>query len=130
MLRFKNGCFMQRLNCWQCNPILTHVIMLPPKGWELDLQHMIKPQRTQEWVADCCLMPNGQFFSYTMARTSYIQWNDDVFVLTQHAYLNVYSVSPLRQQFTARHVASHGHHILIQNQTIFYFYYFTNAWIL
>jgi hypothetical protein len=35
-----------------------------------------------------CLMPNEQFFSYIMARTSYIQWNydDDVcFVLDQQA---------------------------------------------
>jgi hypothetical protein len=38
-------------------------------------------------VSDCCLMPNEQFYSYIMARTSYIQWNDDdyaYFVLAQH----------------------------------------------
>ena len=31
---------------------------------------------TSEWVSDCCLMPNEQFFSYIMARTSYwyIRW--------------------------------------------------------
>jgi hypothetical protein len=29
-----------------------------------------------EWVSDYCLMPNEQFFTYIMARTSYIQWND------------------------------------------------------
>jgi hypothetical protein len=32
-------------------------------------------------------MPNEQFYSYIMARTSYIQWNDDdyaYFVLAQH----------------------------------------------
>jgi len=35
-------------------------------------------------------MPNEQFFSYIMARTSFIQWNDvDVrFVLDQHAELD------------------------------------------
>ena len=40
-----------------------------------------------EWVSDCCSMPNGQFFSYIMARTSYIQsCNDDdvCFALDQH----------------------------------------------
>jgi hypothetical protein len=33
-------------------------------------------------------MPNEPFFSYTLVRTSYIQWNDDdevCFVLDQHA---------------------------------------------
>ena len=29
-----------------------------------------------EWVRDCCLMTIQQFFSYIMARTSYIQRND------------------------------------------------------
>ena len=40
-----------------------------------------------KWVSDCCLAPNEQFYSYIMARTSYIQWNDgDVgFVLDQHS---------------------------------------------
>jgi hypothetical protein len=27
-------------------------------------------------VSDCCLMPNEQLFSYTMARTSYIRLSD------------------------------------------------------
>jgi hypothetical protein len=36
-------------------------------------------------VSDCCLTPNKQLFSYTMARANYIEWNDDVrFVLNQH----------------------------------------------
>jgi len=29
-------------------------------------------------VNDCCLMPNEQFVSYIMARTSYIRYDDDV----------------------------------------------------
>jgi hypothetical protein len=50
-----------------------------------------------EWLF---LMPNEQFFSYIMARTSYIQWNDDDvhFVLEQHAEFDFYSASSLKQQ--------------------------------
>jgi hypothetical protein len=48
------------------------------------------------------LLLNGkhQFFSYIMERTSCIQWNDDdvPFVLNQHAYLDLYSTSSLKQQ--------------------------------
>jgi len=29
-------------------------------------------------VRNYCLTPNEQFFSYIMARTSYIRWDDDV----------------------------------------------------
>ena len=38
-----------------------------------------------EWVIDCLLMPNEQMFSYIMARTSYIRWDDNnlCFVLDQ-----------------------------------------------
>jgi len=28
-------------------------------------------------VSNCCLIPNKQFLSYIMARTSYIWWDDD-----------------------------------------------------
>jgi hypothetical protein len=51
-----------------------------------------------ESVSDCCLTPNEQFFSYIMARTSYIQWHDVHFVLDQHTELNFYSASSLKQQ--------------------------------
>jgi len=42
-----------------------------------------------------------QFFSYIMARTSYIWWydNDVRFTLDEHAYLDLYSASSLKQQF-------------------------------
>jgi hypothetical protein len=45
------------------------------------------------------VMPNEQFSHYIMARTSYIQCNDgDVrFVLDQHAELDFYSASSLKQ---------------------------------
>jgi len=50
-----------------------------------------------------------------MARTSYIRGEDDYvhFVLGQHAKLNFYSTSSLKQQSATRHVASLGHIILI-----------------
>jgi hypothetical protein len=69
-----------------------------------------------EWVSDFCLTPNEQFFSYIMARTSYIQWNDDdddvQFVLDQHAELDFYSASSLKQQSVGRHVSPLRHIIL------------------
>jgi hypothetical protein len=39
-------------------------------------------------VGGFCLRPDEQFFSYIMARTSYIWWDDnDVhFMLDQHSY--------------------------------------------
>jgi hypothetical protein len=56
-----------------------------------------------------------------MARTSYIQWNDDDvhFVLDQHAELDFYSASSLKQQSTGRHVAALKHIILIPSQPVF-----------
>jgi hypothetical protein len=48
------------------------------------------------------------------------QWDDDEvhFVLDQHAELNFYSVSSLKQQFADRHVAPLGHIILIPCQPV------------
>ena len=40
-----------------------------------------------KWASDCCLMLNGHFLSYIMARISCIQWNDVGFVLDHHTYL-------------------------------------------
>jgi hypothetical protein len=42
---------------------------------------------TFESVGDCCLASIEQFFSYIMARTYYIRWDDDdvCFELDQHA---------------------------------------------
>jgi hypothetical protein len=49
----------------------------------------------------CYLTQNEQFFSYTMARTSYNQWHDDdvSFVLDQHILLDLFSANSLKQQF-------------------------------
>jgi hypothetical protein len=74
-------------------------------------------------LSDCYFMPNKKFFSYIMAKTSYIQWDDyDVrFVLDQHNELDFHSASSLQQQSNDRHVAPLGHIILILSQTIFTF---------
>jgi len=46
--------------------------------------------------------------------------DDDVpFVLDQHAELDFYSASSLKQQSTVRHVAPLGHIILILSQPVF-----------
>jgi hypothetical protein len=58
-------------------------------------------------------MPSEQMFSYVM---SYIRWDDDDdvrLVLDQHAQLNFYSASSLKQQSEGRHVASLEHIMLI-----------------
>jgi hypothetical protein len=51
------------------------------------------------------------------------QWYDDEvrFVLDQHAELDFYSASSLKQQSTNRHVAPLGHIILIPSQALFAF---------
>ena len=56
-----------------------------------------------------------------MARTIYFQWDDDEvrFVLDQHAELDFYSASSLKQQSAGRYVAPLGHIILIPNQPVF-----------
>ena len=66
-------------------------------------------------------MSNQQFFSHNMARTCYNEWNDDDdvhLVLDQHAYLDFYSGSSLKQQSAGRHVAPLGHIHLIQSQPV------------
>ena len=71
-----------------------------------------------EWVI-IVLTPTQQFFSYIMARTSF-WWVDDVrFVLYQHAELDIYSASSLKQQSAGKHVAPLGHIILITSQPVF-----------
>jgi hypothetical protein len=49
------------------------------------------------------------------------QWDDDevCFVLDQHAELDFYSASSLKQQSADSHVASLGHIILIPSQPVF-----------
>jgi ribosomal protein S19E (S16A) len=59
-------------------------------------------------VSDCCLTTNEEFFSYNVARTSYIWWNDNdvCFVLDQPTLLDFDSAGWLKQQPTGRLVAT------------------------
>jgi hypothetical protein len=67
-------------------------------------------KQLSKWV------PIQQFFSYIN-----FQWDDDEvrFVLDQHAELDFYSASSLKQQSAGRHVAPLGHIILIPSQPVF-----------
>ena len=52
-------------------------------------------------MIDCCLTPNEHFFQLYHGENKlqmYIQWNDDLFVLDQHAQLDLYSANLLKQQ--------------------------------
>jgi len=72
-----------------------------------------REQIVSERVGDYCLTPNEQLFSHIMARTSVR------FVLDQHAELDFYSASSMKQPFAGRHVAPLGHIILIPSQLVF-----------
>ena len=66
---------------------------------------------------------------YQFSEFSAISWREQVnfqrdydkvrFILDQHAELDFYSVSPLKQLSTDRHVAPLGHIILILSQLVF-----------
>jgi hypothetical protein len=62
------------------------------------------------WVSDCCLTSTQQF----------CKWNRDEtrFLLDQHAYLDCYSASSLKQQPAEIHVAALGHIILIPSHPV------------
>ena len=75
--------------------------------------------------SDCLLFnANSAIFSYRISWQEQVsfQWDDDdkvYFVLEQHAELDFYSASSLKQQSTDKHVAPLGHIILIQSQQVF-----------
>jgi hypothetical protein len=75
-------------------------------------------QITIEWVSDCCWTRIQQFFRWERIN---FHWDDDVvrFVLDQHAELDFYSASSLKQQNACRHVAPIGHIILIPSHPVF-----------
>jgi len=65
-------------------------------------------------VSDC-------FSAITWQEQVYCQWDDDevCFVLDQHAELDFYSASSLKQQSAGRHVAALRQIILIPSQPVF-----------
>ena len=64
-------------------------------------------------------MPIQQFFSYIWREQVNFQWDDICFVLDQHAELDFYSASSLKQQSAGWHVAPLGHIILIPSRPVF-----------
>jgi anti-anti-sigma regulatory factor len=78
-----------------------------------------------EWVSEWLLFnPNSlliNFSAVSWREQVNFQWNDvEVrFVLDQHAELDAYSASSLKQQSTGRHVTPLGHIILIPSQPVF-----------
>jgi hypothetical protein len=73
-----------------------------------------------EWVIVVqCQFSN--FSAISLQDQVNFQWDDDEvhFVLDQHAELDFYSASSLKQQFADRHVPPLGHIILIPSQPVF-----------
>jgi len=73
-----------------------------------------------EWVSGCCLTPTQQFSAISWREQVHFQCDDDEvrFVLDQHAGLDFYSASLLKQKSADRHVAPFGHNILIPSQPV------------
>ena len=72
---FASGLEILFRECSQKFPSLQyHTIIAIAVGLsKLDLFSNIVEPHSLEWVSDCCLTPNEQFFSYIMARTSYLR---------------------------------------------------------
>ena len=71
-------------------------------------------------MSDYYLTPNEQVQPYHGKNKVHFDDDDDVhFVLDQHAELDFYSASSLKQQSVGRHVALLGHIILIPRQAVF-----------
>jgi len=76
-----------------------------------------------QWVNEWEIVVLHQFSNFSaISRREQVnfQWNDDEvrFVLVQHAELDFYSASSLKQSM-GRHVAPLGHIILIPSQPVF-----------
>ena len=73
-----------------------------------------------EWVSEWLLFNAKRVIFQLIVRISYIQWDDDdvCFVLDQHAQLDFYSPSSVKQQSASRYVTPLGHIILILNQPV------------
>ena len=59
-------------------------------------------------IVDCCLTQLCNISAISQREQAHFQWDDDEvrFEHDQHAELDCYSTSPLKQQSTGRHVAS------------------------
>ena len=89
--------------------------MYSPRNENLNLLIRIK------WVSEWLLFNANSAISWR--EQVYFQWDDEVrFVLDQHAELNFYSASSLKQQSEGGHVAPLGHIILILSQPVFAFF--------
>jgi hypothetical protein len=66
-------------------------------------------------------MPIQQFSAISWREQVNFQWDDDEvhFVLDQHAELDFYSASSLKQQSAGRYVTPRGQIILIPSQSVF-----------
>jgi hypothetical protein len=62
-----------------------------------------------------------KYFNKEIRGLQFFQWDDDEvrFVPDQHAYLDFYSASSLKQQPANKHVAPIGLIILIPSQSVF-----------
>jgi hypothetical protein len=72
-------------------------------------------------VSECCLTPIQQFSAISWREQVNFRRDDDEvrLVLDQHAELDFYRDSSLKQQSAGRHVAPLGHIILIPIQSVF-----------
>ena len=79
--------------------------------WKFDILHL--PSDCQHQFSNFPVIPCREQVNF--------QWDDDEvhFVLDQHAELDFYSASSLKQQSAGRHVAPLWHIILIPSQPVF-----------
>ena len=70
------------------------------KVWFINVIYLVyKTSDHFEWLSDCCLTPREQFSAILGREYFTVRWVDDVcFILDQHAYLDFYSASSLKQQ--------------------------------
>jgi hypothetical protein len=82
----------------------------------------IEEEQTTQFILLLVLTNSFNLFCH-MSRTSYFQWNDgDVrFVLDQHAELDFFTASSLKQQSVGKCVAPLGHIILVWSFSFFIF---------
>ena len=87
--------------------------------WFISLKSKLFAHRN-EWVI-VFLRQFSNFPAISWRQQVNFQWDDDEvrFVLDQHAELDFYSASSLKQQSAVRHVAPRGHINLIPSQPVF-----------